>query len=522
MTPGKTSAIAGNIVVLAVVTCLCFVAVEVCFRLIDGYRLDSLVLQVKNVPTGGRFAEPPDATRYAQKVALDRTFELAWFHTDPKDYDRSAKYKHPTDWADAIADYRPSPGEPYYVRQNFEYLYNYNYLVNFCATGAGYDQLHYFEKNPGFVYAFAAPDASFAPEFRLVQGALEGEKSNYYNNFGFRGPDITPRKSGRLIRLAFLGSSVTAAGWPFSYPEYVVHYLRLWARANNFDVDFDVLNAARAGIGTNEVASIMRYEVAPLHPDIVVWYAGGDDLNASTIVSPAPTKQSFSYHVKLRPFEQDSALLRRLYQLFKADASSEPPKPAHVLTFDLTQRDPDIRPGHPLPFSLDQQIADIRKAADATRTAGGEFFLASYTGMAKDGLRVDPARHEGLLNYLNGLYFPMTYREIREGLDFENTVYRKLARTDAYRFIDTDRYFPKDPDLFGDMYHLAAEESFRLMAWIIAQQLTPYLRKAIESGSLPKPANDPDPKAVAWASQPPIKFDMACRSKSAGALPASP
>lgn len=517
----RISTIVSNIVVLAVVTCLCLIAVEVSLRAIDGYQLDSLVLQVKNVPQGGRFAQAPDATKYAEKVALDHTFKLVWFHIDPRNYDRSARYNRPAEWAEAIANYKLSPGEPSYMQPEFEWLYNYNYLANFCATGGGYEGLRYFAKNPGFVYAFAAPNASFVPEFRLVQGLQGTSTSDYYNNFGFRGPNITPRKSGRLIRLAFLGSSVTAAGWPFTYPEYVAHYLRLWARANKFNVDFDVLNAARQGIGTNEVASIMRYEVAPLHPDIVLWYAGGDDLNAQQIVPTAPTKRSLSYHVKLRPFEQDSALFKRLYQLFKVDPNSEPPKPAHVLNFDLTQQDPDIRPEHHLPFFLHEQIADIRKAATATRSAGGAFFLTSYVGMAKDGLRVDPALHKPLLNYLNGLYFPMTYREIREGLDFENRVYQKLAQTDAYGFVDIDRYFPKNPDLFGDMYHLASEESYRLMGWIIAQQLTPYLRKAIESGSLPKPAYDPDPKAIAWASEPPIKFDLACRSKSAWAPPAS-
>lgn len=522
MTPGKKSVIAGNIALFIVITCLCLVALEVSFRLVDGYTLDSLTLRVENVPTGGRFADAPDATQYARKIALDATFKLAWFHTDPHDYDRSARYKRPADWAEAIANYRPSPGEPAFIKNELEYLFNYNLLVTFCATGYGRESLPYFKKNPGFVYAFEAPDSSFVPEYRLVQGLLGGSRSDYYNNFGFRGPDITPSKSGHLIRLAFMGSSVTAAGWPFTYPEYVAHYLRLWARANRFDVDFDVINAARSGIWTTQMANIMRYEVAPLHPDIVVWYAGGDDLNAKTMVPAAPAKSGFSYHVKLYPFERESALLSRLYQLFGSRRASEPPKPTHVLNFDLTQKDPDIGPGGHLPIYLQQQIADIRKAAGATQSTGGEFFLTSYVGMVEDGLRVDPARHKLLLDYLNGpLFFPMSYREIREGLDFENAVYRKLARTDSLRFIDIDHYFPKDPDLFGDMYHLASEESFRLMGWIIAQQLTPYLRKAIESGSLPKPAHDPGPKSIAWASQPPIKFDLACRSKSAGTLPAS-
>ena len=107
-------------------------------------------------------------------------------------------------------------------------------------------------------------------------------------------------------------------------------------------------------------------------------------------------------------------------------------------------------------------------------------------------------------------YFPMTYHEIRQSLDFENVVYRKLAQTKRYRFVDVDWYFPQDPDLFADEYHLSSTDSFRLMAWIIAQQLTPYLREAIKSGSLPKPAYEPDARAMAWVDQPPIKFDLSC------------
>ncbi len=80
----------------------------------------------------------------------------------------------------------------------------------------------------------------------------------------------------------------------------------------------------------------------------------------------------------------------------------------------------------------------------------------------------------------------MTYREIRQSLDFENAVYRKLAQTDHYSFIDVDRSFPQDPDFFEDEYHLSSTDSYRLMGWIIAQQLTPYLREAIKSRLLPK------------------------------------
>ena len=185
------------------------------------------------------------------------------------------------------------------------------------------------------MYAFASPDASDQPPYRsLPRGWERGD--DYYNNFGFRGPDITPRKSGRIVRVAFLDSSVAAAG-PFSFPEYVVHYLRQWARANKFDVDYDLVNAARVGVNMTTIAQIMRYEVAPLHPDLVVSYDGGEYLWEPSIVkyadgAAAHSKPGAAVNVRYRPFEQYSAFLRRLYQLSDYGTGMEPPKPAHTLT----------------------------------------------------------------------------------------------------------------------------------------------------------------------------------------------
>ena len=315
----RLSATFVDIVVMTVAFCLCVIAVEVALRLIDGYRLDRLILQAKNADPVLASSGDLDATQYAKKITLDPTFDLAWFHTDPPDYDRSPNYELPADWAEAVRDYRPSsPDEPYYIKEGLKFLYNYNSLVEVCAAGNYIKGLEYYKKNPGFVYAFASPDASDLPPYRTVpRGWARG--TDYYNNFGFRGPDIVPRKSERLIRVAFLDSSVAAAGWPFSFPEYVVHYLRQWARANKLDVDFDLVNAARVGVNMAIIAQIMRYEVAPLHPDIVVSYDGGEYLWGAPIVKRAdgesvPAKTGLAVDVRYHPLEQYSALLSRLYQ----------------------------------------------------------------------------------------------------------------------------------------------------------------------------------------------------------------
>ena len=348
-----------------------------------------------------------------------------------------------------------SPDEPYYIKDGLKFLYNYNALVNICATG-NYHGFDYYKKYPGFVYAFASPDASDQPPYRTVPRGWA--RTDYSNNFGFRGPDIIPRKSGRVVRVAFLAASVAADGWPSAFRNMsCIICDNGLAQIDSMLISIWSTRRAPASTSTYFV-QIMRYEVAPLHPDIVISYDGGEYLRAGVDRKRRRWQKRLletqrvgrcQYH----PLMQYSAFLSRLYQLSGIRKRQETLKPAHTLNFDLTQQDVDLD-REDLPFSLHEQIAAIRDAANTTRSVGGEFFLTSYVGMVGDRIRLDPVRHKGLLDVLNDRYFPMTYHEIRQSLDFENAAYRKLAQTEHYSFIDIDRYFPQDPDLFGDELHL--------------------------------------------------------------------
>ena len=489
---------------------------EIACRLLDGYRLGELKL-VNEPRTEASTAA--DLSGYAKQIALDRTFDIAWYKTNPADYDRSPKYTFPADWLKAVADYKASPGEPDFVKEELKFIYNRAWLVEACETGAHSNVIRHYEKNPGFVYSFASFDGSVNPPYRIVpRGWDRGLDS--YNNFGFRGPDISPHKPARVIRLAFLGASTTANGWPWTYPEYVAHFLRQWARTNRLGVDFDVINAGLGGATSPMIDAIMRYEVAPLHPDIVVYYEGANDLHTELIVQvpdavPPPASDPSVLRpfmsIEYLPFERYSALLDRIYELLwrRGGPSAEPQKPPHTVTFDLTQKNPDIERDD-LPFQLHRQIANLRDMADAARSVGAEFFLTSFVTLVHDGLRLDPERHRIILQGLNREYAPLTYAEIRQAVDFQNATYRKLAQTDHHPFLEIDRYFPQDPDFFADMVHFGTSEGFRLQAWIVAQMLAPYIRQAIAAGTLPKPAYDADPKEIAWATEPPEKFDLSC------------
>src|SRR3989442_1201395 len=100
------------------------------------------------------------------------------------------------------------------------------------------------------------------------------------NRFGWRGPDLELNKDGRTVRIAFVGASTTVAPsyLPFSYPEFIGHWLNLWIRGRHPQTRVEVINAARTGIDSSSIAAIVQQEVVPLEPDLVVYYEGANSL----------------------------------------------------------------------------------------------------------------------------------------------------------------------------------------------------------------------------------------------------
>jgi len=495
----------GSALVLIVTVVICFSAGELCFRLIDGYKLTSLSLIPIRQQEAGSTRE---SDSYAARTRLNPSFHLDWYNTNPRDYDRSNNYPLPRDWIRAVRDYKPQPGERAFIKNELKFLYNYNWLVDACKTDNGTRVIKHYRINPGFVYAFKSPDASTAPQFRLVpRGWNEGEDS--YNNFGFRGPDINPAKSSRTIRIAFIGASTTAQGWPFTYPEYAVHFLQLWANAERLNVHFDVINAGRPGLDSLGIAKIMRYEVAPLHPDLVVYDPGANDFNMAAYVKLTnPNQTSSSSHGGALPLQNYSALLGRVYELiFRAQPEGRTPE--HTLTFDFKQANPNLNETG-LPFRLNEQIVDAKDISEAVRGIDGHLFVTSFIALPYPGLRLDPERDRLIIDFINQQYWPLTFSELRDGFNFQNNVYRELANRDGFNVLDVARYFPQDPNLFSDVFHFRTQSGERLEGWIAAQLLAPYVRREIVRHELPKPAFIPAPGALAWARARPIKFNLAC------------
>ena len=107
---------------------------------------------------------------------------------------------------------------------------------------------------------------------------------------GWRGPPIEVPRGPRTIRIVFVGSSTVDRRplVPYSYPEFVGYWLNLWAQAKKLDVRFEVLNSARESNVSTDLAAIVRTEVLPLQPDLVVYYEGGNQFRPESIVEKVP------------------------------------------------------------------------------------------------------------------------------------------------------------------------------------------------------------------------------------------
>ena len=98
------------------------------------------------------------------------------------------------------------------------------------------------------------------------------------NSFGWRGPDVALKRPSDTIRIAFVGASTTIDpyAYPFAHPELVGEWLNRWARQRGLPYKFEVINAGRTGIDSRSIAAIVRQELAPLDPDLVIYYEGAN------------------------------------------------------------------------------------------------------------------------------------------------------------------------------------------------------------------------------------------------------
>jgi hypothetical protein len=446
---------------------------------LDGYRLSSLrlitVLSSAAKNDGG--AVEAKVTEYVTALPIAPGVIRTWFKLDPPTLLGSQKL-------DAMLErrYWDHPGAE--IASIYEW--NRKFLeISLCGGNDPLPRLNDF-------YVFDPISKSQYPRYRFPQKMLLPSGLTT-NQFGWRGPPIALNRAPHTIRIAFIGASTTVAehGFPFSYPEFVGQWLNIWARSQQIPVNFEIINAGREGIDSNDFVAVVRDELLPVDPDLVVYYEGSNQFWPTDFIEwPGGTFPAKPHLTFRQPswIEIHSAVARRVaLGFYLYTRGVEPKKPTEVIHWpnDLDEFDPDLSNSR-LPVNLPTILKDMQAIKQILDGAHSQLVISSFVWLAYDGMRLELPRQKGIYDFLNDTYWPFTYAHIRRMADFQNRAFRKSAVLASLPFIDVAGEYPQDPDLFEDAIHMS-EIGIKLQAWIVLQQLLPIIKERIATGALPRP-----------------------------------
>jgi hypothetical protein len=474
--------------VVAAATVTAVLGAELFVRVLDGYALTSIALVRGEprldpaTPPGGKFLDVADVERYVTAAPVAAGVMREWFVLDPMVPPAS-----PVD---------PELERRYWRHKGHElesvYQWNRAYVREAVCEGSDIDDAVF--RHLDDTYVFDAPDGASRPSYRFLP------RTHYpsglrTNAFGWRGAEIDPAKDARKIRLAFVGASTTVGAHAdaFSYPEHIGRWFTEWARTHHPELSVDVINAGREGIDSTNIAAIVDQELAPLAPDVVVYYEGANQFWPSNFVANDLPLRLLRTMAAPPWIQAHSALASRIAQVGRraGQDGSEPPKPPLWVRWpaDLSEGDPPLDDPR-LPVQLPAILSDLDKIRVDLERRGAALVLSSFVWLAFEGMQLDPVRDAFLFDYLNRAYWPFSYAHIRRYVDFENRVFRKYAALHGLPFVDVAAAFPNDPRLFVDAIHMTAA-GVRLYAWLAFQQLVPHIEAAIASGRIPRTAAHP-------------------------------
>lgn len=465
-----------------------------------------------------------DVAKNLDQIPLAAGVQRAWYFDDPPPLPNRGKA--PPEWYELVRRVEESGHTEGTRRADMFKAWNSVFVGEPCSHC-------YLRDAPGHLFVYDPPDGSPHPRYRFMPNATlpNGLVTNAY---GFRGPPVPFVRTPKTVRIAFVGASTTIAAhhFPASYPEYVGHWLNVWAASKRLDLRFEILNAGRESIGSPDIEAIVREEVAPMRPDLVVYYEGANQFDLRTVAPSVPRPDACARpatapapNPRTRWLDEAAkhlTLARRLRTLIAATDTpagvpgdgGEWPKPAYDLVWPagVDERDPDI--GRPdLPVNLSTILGDLDRIRATTEAAGGELALASFVWLVKDGMVLNPIRHRPILEYLNQGYAPFRYRDLERLAAFENRVFAKYAAAHHLAFLDVAKLMPRDPDLFVDAIH-TTQSGVRLKAWVAFQELLPLVEKKLASGAWPKA----DPGAGMPSVHPafaPRELDFTCKAPRA-------
>jgi hypothetical protein len=466
----------------AVATLVAVAAIETAARLIDGYSLFSPRLRPTRAPRStpsdvGKWLDSNQSAAYASTLPVAPGVDPEWFALAPED--------QPAGPVERTLD------ERYRMSRGFElpsvYEWNSQFVRNVVCRGDRSTHPYLAEQllHLKDIFVYDPPDGAPYPTYRFLRSA-EYPSGLVTNSFGWRGRDIPLNKPAGRVRIAFVGASTTAGAHAdrFSYPEYVDRWLRRWGEARHLPVTFDTINAGREGILSTSIAAIVRQELLPVRPDLVVYYEGTNQFwpNGFTLRPLIPL-------LRMDPrtlLETYSAVGVRIGSLQnRARSGTEPHKPPVPVAWpsDLSEDDPPLDDPR-LPLQLPVILRDLDDMRASLAAVDGTLVVSSFIWLVHPRLVLDPQRDAIVYRELNERYWPFSYAHMRRFVDFENRAFRKYARLHGGGFNDVADRFPPDPRLFVDSVHLTPA-GVKLQAWMVFQGLVPILERLLMANRLP-------------------------------------
>src|SRR5205823_124911 len=197
-----------------------------------------------------------------------------WFYSDPLPLPN--RREPPEGWMKLFDYYKdhPSSHSEFQPIDNFK-VWNSAFVGDPCAH-------RFLRLAPGKLYVYDPPDGSKSPPYRFYPNVTLPDRL-VTNQIGWRGRPIEVPRRDKTVRIVFVGASTTVDGHnlPFSYPEFIGHWLNVWAKSKGLDVRFEVMNAGRESVVSTDIAEVVISEALTLRPDIDVYNVGAHEIRSA-------------------------------------------------------------------------------------------------------------------------------------------------------------------------------------------------------------------------------------------------
>jgi lysophospholipase L1-like esterase len=308
---------------------------------------------------------------------------------------------------------------------------------------------------------------------------MEPRKRNFtINQMGFRGDTLQIPKPEAEFRIFMIGGS-TAEGFYLDDSEALHSIVQSELRKQTLKgLSIRLYNAGKSGDASNDHVSILVHRVVHLEPDMLIVFAGINDLSRS-IYNHDYLHYGGNLNLAVTVVATDFQIPRRIYYLIKRFSATDRDileritgKSSYRGMVALQKKAPesDRKPR----VDLASYRRNLQTIIGAAKAHGIQLVL--MTQQTTWNSTVDPqAKDWQWLRYRAGV----TYREdlMDHALEAFNAVMRELARDHGIPLYDLAQEMPKSSEFFYDDVHFnvkgAELAGKRLSSYIVAEALIP-------------------------------------------------